>query len=103
MLKKFTHTFLLTLVISSLFAPAIIPLVVDDISQIAIIEINEEENKENKKQQNNSELEEKKVYFEDLDTQENILLGIQMARASHYLDGSNQFHPEIFLPPPEHS
>ncbi|WP_265200550.1 hypothetical protein [Aureitalea sp. L0-47] len=90
-------------VIFSLLAPAIIPLVVDDISQIAIIEINEEENKENKKQQNTSELEEKQVYFQDLQVHENTLIGILMARASHYLDGSNQFHPEIILPPPEHS
>jgi hypothetical protein len=103
MMKNFLQHFLMALVIFSLFAPAVIPLVVDDISQIAIIEINEEENKENKKQQNNSELEEKQVFFEDLENHENKLLGIQIARASHYLDGSNQYHPEIILPPPEHS
>ena len=91
------------MVIFSLFAPSVMPLLETAHTDIVVIDLTEEESKKESKKENKKELEEKEVYIEDLYDFENSLLALQLREASFYKDGSSQFHEEINLPPPEHS
>jgi hypothetical protein len=89
------------LVIFSLFAPSVLPLIEDSNIEIALIDFNEEENKKDNKKENKTEMDEKDVFFENIVQFNNRHVGHRLQADSHYLNSSSEFHDKIHLPPPE--
>ena len=88
----------MVMVIFSLFAPSVLPLLPMDTDGVVAIEIIEEENK----QESKKELEEKDVFFESELVSSDFYQEFDDALASYYKLNSSDHAMEIPIPPPEH-
>ena len=85
------------IVIFSLFAPSVIPLLDCENDAIVLIDFTEEESKK----ENKKELEEKDVFFQDLNPNKDESGNDIAASNFYYLLKSSDFKHNIVLPPPE--
>ena len=87
----------MVLVIFSLFAPSIVPLLQWDNDIVVATEIMEEESKKETKK----EIEENDVFFESLSGFSNFGINPEEVRTSYQMVNASDYAAEILIPPPE--
>lgn len=93
------HLILMGLVICSLFAPSILPILSADKDKVVAIDMNEEENKK----ETQKELDEKDIFFDVELHPVNSKVYLSSVLVTFYAEGESEHSNEILLPPPEYS